>query len=191
MLAALVPIVPWTVHNYHELDRVVPLSTGSGKALFTGTYYPGDGEYQQVKAELYFQQTGNRLDPGSAELEAVDPVPLFDRVANEYKAANNLPDLDRDDALGRLGKENLKEYLGDHPVGFVGMTFRKVGRMWSSGVGDALLLIGRAIDTAGPRRAGRPGFAGLAPALGGDRGWLADCHGYCSRGDHTRSRAAK
>lgn len=147
VLAVLVPIVPWTVHNYHELDRVVPLSTGSGKALFTGTYYPGDGEYQQVKAELYFQQTGNRLDPGSAELEAVDPVPLFDRVANEYKAANNLPDLDRDDALGRLGKENLKEYLGDHPVGFVGMTFRKVGRMWSSGVGDAMSSpIGRAIQ---------------------------------------------
>ncbi|HNH87358.1 MAG TPA: hypothetical protein PLE93_09660, partial [Solirubrobacterales bacterium] len=45
------------------------------------------------------------------------------------------------------GKENLKEYLGDHPVGFVGMTFRKVGRMWSSGVGDALSSpIGRAIQ---------------------------------------------
>lgn len=138
VLASLVPIVPWTIHNYHKLNRVVPLSTGSGKALFTGTYYPGDGEYQQVKAELFFQQTGKRFDPDSAELEAVDPVPLFTRVANDYKAEHNLPDLDRDDALGRLGKENLKEYFGDHPLGYVGMTFRKVGRMWSSGVGDAM-----------------------------------------------------
>ena len=138
VLAVLIPIVPWTIHNYQELNKVVPLSTGSGKALFTGTYYPGDGEYQQVKAELLYQQTGRRLDPGSAELEAVDPVPLFDRVANDYKKEHDLPDLDRDDALGRLGKENLKKYFGDHPFGYIGMTFRKVGRMWSSGVGDAM-----------------------------------------------------
>jgi hypothetical protein len=147
VLAILVPIVPWTVHNYHELDRVVPLSTGSGKALFTGTYYPGDGEYQRVKAELLYQQTGRRLDPGSAALEAVDPVPLFDRVASEYKIEHRLADLDRDDALGRVGKENLSKYLGDHPIGYVGMTFRKVWRMWSSGVGDAMSSpLGRVIQ---------------------------------------------
>jgi len=133
-----VPIVPWTIHNYHQLDRVVPISTGSGKALFTGTYYPGDGEYQRVKAELYLQQTGNRLDPGSRELEEVDPVPLFDRVAEEYKVENGLPDLDRDGALGRLGRENFERYLGDDPVGYAAMTIRKTWRMWSSGVGEAM-----------------------------------------------------
>ncbi len=145
--AALVPIVPWTIHNYHELDRVVPVSTGSGKALFTGTYYPGDGEYQQVKAELLYEQTGERLDPGSRELEEVDPVPLFDRVAEEYKEENNLPDLNRDAALGRLGKENFEKYFKEDPVGYVGMTFRKVGRMWGSGIGEALSSpVGRAIQ---------------------------------------------
>ncbi len=148
VLAVLVPIVPWTIHNYHELDRVVPLSTGSGKALFTGTYYPGDGEYQRVKAELLYEQTGRRLDPDSAALEAVDPVPLFDRVANDYKAEHDLPDLDRDDALGRLGQENFSKYFGDHPLGYVGMTFRKVGRMWSAGVGEAMSSpLGRVIQT--------------------------------------------
>lgn len=137
-LAILIPIVPWTIHNYQQLDRVVPISTGSGKALFTGTYYPGDGEYQQVKADLYFQQTGERLDPDSKELEEIDPVPLFTRVADEYKAENDLPDLSRDDALGRLGKDNFNEYLGDDPVGYAGMTVRKVWRMWSSGIGEAM-----------------------------------------------------
>jgi len=146
-LAVLIPIIPWTIHNEHTLGRVVPISTGSGKALFTGTYYPGDGEYQQVKAELYFQQTGNRLDPDSTELEEVDPVPLFDRVAREYKAENDLPDLDRDAALGRLGKENFSKYFGENPVGYVGMSFRKIGRMWSSGVGEAMSSpLGRAIQ---------------------------------------------
>ncbi len=145
--AILVPIVPWTIHNYVQLDRIVPVSTGSGKALFTGTYYPGDGEYQQVKAELLYEQTGRRLDPDSAELEEVDPVPLFDRAANEYKLENNLPDLDRDAALGRLGRENLEKYFSEDPVGFVGMTFRKVGRMWGSGIGEAMSSpAGRAIQ---------------------------------------------
>ena len=147
IVAILIPIVPWTVHNYNQLDRVVPVSTGSGKALFTGTYYPGDGEYQQVKAELLFEQTGRRLDPDSEELEKVDPVPLFDRAANEYKLENDLPELDRDAALGRLGRENLEKYFSEDPVGYVGMTFRKVGRMWGSGIGEAMSSpVGRAIQ---------------------------------------------
>lgn len=141
-LAVLVPIVPWTVHNYQQLDRMVPVSTGSGKALFTGTYYPGDGEYQRVKAELLFQQTGERLTPGSVELEAVDPVPLFDRAAREA-----YPELDRDAALGRLGKENFEEYFSENPVGYAGMTVRKVWRMWSSGIGEAMSSpVGRVIQ---------------------------------------------
>ncbi|MBN8867420.1 MAG: phospholipid carrier-dependent glycosyltransferase [Solirubrobacterales bacterium] len=136
--AVLIPIIPWTIHNQHELGRVVPISTGSGKALFTGTYYPGDGEYQRVKAELLYQQTGRRLDPDSKELEKVNPTPLFTQVADDYKAEHDLPDLDRDAALGRLGKENFKKYFGDDPLGYAGMTVRKVWRMWGTGIGEAL-----------------------------------------------------
>lgn len=131
-LAALVPIVPWTVHNYVTLDRVVPVTTGSGKALFTGTYKPGDGEYQRVKAALLREQTGRRLEPGSAELDRVDPVPLFNRVAERY------PQLDRDAALGRIGRENLERYLADDPLGYAGMTVRKAWRMWGSSSGGIL-----------------------------------------------------
>ena len=77
----LLPIIPWTVHNYVQLDRIVPISTGSGKALYVGTYLPADGDYQRVKAELHERFTGERLEPGSDALDEVDPVPLFDRVA--------------------------------------------------------------------------------------------------------------
>lgn len=132
LLAVLIPVVPWTVHNYVQLDRVVPISTGSGKALFVGTSLPADGEYQRVKADLHERYTGERLEPGSDALDAVDPVPLFDRVAAGY------PDLSRDAALSKAGRENLSRYLSEDPVGYAGMTVRKLWRMWSSGVGGAM-----------------------------------------------------
>jgi 4-amino-4-deoxy-L-arabinose transferase-like glycosyltransferase len=139
--AVLVPILPWSVHNYVDLDRVVPISTGSGKALFVGTYLPADGEYQRVKADLHERYTGETLEPGSAALDEVDPVPLFDRVADAY------PGLSRDAALNKAGRENLDRYLSEDPAAYAGMTLRKVWRMWSSGVGGAMSsTLGRVVQ---------------------------------------------
>lgn len=133
LLAALIlPILPWTVRNYVVLDRVVPISTGGGKALYVGTYLPADGEYQRVKALLVERYLHRDLEPGSAALDEIDPTPLFDRVAARY------PDLPRDSALGKIGKQNLSKYFGEDPGGYLAMTARKVGRMWSSGVGEAM-----------------------------------------------------
>jgi hypothetical protein len=75
---------------------------------------------------------GRDLEPGSAALDRIDPTPLFDRVAARY------PDLPRDSALGKAGKENLSHYFDEDPLGYLAMTARKVGRMWSSGVGEAM-----------------------------------------------------
>lgn len=141
LIAALVPIVPWTIHNYNTLDRFVPITTGSGKALFVGTNLPAGGEYQQVKADLLEEYRGIELEPGSPELDDVDPVPLFDRAARQY------PELDRDAALGRIGRENMWKYLGEDPIGYLGMIFEKGFRMWSSGVGGLMSSpVGRAIQ---------------------------------------------
>ena len=66
LVALLLPIVPWTVRNFVVFERFVPISTGSGKALYVGTFYPADGEYARVKAILYQRETGNlarRLSP--------------------------------------------------------------------------------------------------------------------------------
>jgi 4-amino-4-deoxy-L-arabinose transferase-like glycosyltransferase len=132
VVAFLIPIVPWTVHNAIVLDRTVPISTGGGKALYVGTYLPADGEYQRVKALLVRRYRHRDLEPGSAALDEVDPAPLFDRVAERY------PDLPRDSALGKIGKENFSDYLSEDPVGYAAMTARKVWRMWSGGVGEAM-----------------------------------------------------
>lgn len=128
----LLPIVPWAVRNQIVLDRTVPISTGGGKALYVGTYLPGDGEYQRVKALLVRRYLGRDLEPGSEALDRVNPTPLFDRVAARY------PDLPRDEALGKIGRESFSEFLGEDPGGYAAMTGRKVWRMWSGGVGEAM-----------------------------------------------------
>lgn len=130
LLAAVLAIAPWTIRNQAELGRFVPITTGSGKALFVGTYLPADGEYQRVKAALHEKATGVSLEPGSAALAEVDPVPLFDAEARTY------PALERDQALGRLGRENLERFVQADPLGYGAMTVRKTVRMWSSGVGE-------------------------------------------------------
>lgn len=141
LVALLLPIVPWTIRNVDVLGRVVPISTGSGKALYVGTYLPADGEYQRVKALLYERYEHKSLPPDSEALNEVNPTPLFNRVAERY------PDLPRDSALGKIGKENLSKYWGEDPGGYLAMTARKVGRMWSSGVGEAMSSgVGRALQ---------------------------------------------
>ena len=136
LVALILPILPWTVRNVVVLERLVPISTGGGKALYVGTYLPADGEYQRVKAILLERYEHRSLPPQSEALNRVDPTPLFDRVASEEIAVH--PGLTRDEALGKLGKENLSKYLGEDPWGYLAMTARKVGRMWSSGVGEAM-----------------------------------------------------
>ncbi|HEX8754524.1 MAG TPA: phospholipid carrier-dependent glycosyltransferase, partial [Solirubrobacterales bacterium] len=96
ILAAIVAVIlPWTIRNAVVLHRLVPISTGSGKALYVGTFLPADGEYQRVKALLYKRYDHKTLPPNSEALNEVDPVPLFNRVADRY------PELPRDSALGK------------------------------------------------------------------------------------------
>jgi dolichyl-phosphate-mannose-protein mannosyltransferase len=122
------PIVPWTVHNLVSVDRFVPISTGGGKALYVGTYLPADGDYQRVKAALLERYKGRSLEPGSPQLDAVNPTPLFDRVAERY------PELPRDSALGKVGRHELSEYLRFDTLDYLAMLARKTGRMWDQGV---------------------------------------------------------
>jgi 4-amino-4-deoxy-L-arabinose transferase-like glycosyltransferase len=130
--ALLLPIVPWTIRNEVVLDRTVPISTGGGKALYVGTFLPADGEYQRVKAILTRRYLHRDLPPHSEALEKVDPTPLFDSVAARY------PDLPRDSALGKIGKQNFSHYFGDDPVEYLAMSARKTWRMWSAGIGEAM-----------------------------------------------------
>jgi 4-amino-4-deoxy-L-arabinose transferase-like glycosyltransferase len=140
--ALLLPIVPWAIRNQVVLHRTVPISTGGGKALYVGTFVPADGEYQRVKAILAKRYLHREYDPHSQALEEVNPTPLFNRVADRY------PDLPRDSALGKIGKQNFSRYFGEDPIEYLAMTARKTWRMWSAGIGEAMeSTAGRVIQT--------------------------------------------
>ena len=142
LAALLLPIVPWAIRNQVVLHRTVPISTGGGKALYVGTFLPADGEYQRVKAILAKRYLQREYDPHSQALEEVNPTPLFNRVADRY------PDLPRDSALGKIGKQNFSRYFGEDPIEYLAMTARKTWRMWSAGIGEAMeSTVGRVIQT--------------------------------------------
>jgi len=160
-MGLLLPILPWAIRNQVVLHRTVPISTGGGKALYVGTFLPADGEYQRVKAILARRYLHRELPPHSEALERVNPTPLFNRVAARY------PDLPRDSALGKIGKQNFSHWFGKDPIEYLAMTARKTWRMWSAGIGEAMeSTAGRVVQTLVIGL----GIVGLL-LLGRRRGW--------------------
>ncbi len=119
LAGAAVVVAPWTIRNAVVLDRAVPVTTGGGKALFIGTFLPGDGRQVPTKEKL---------------IERYGPAPtedLLDRVAGRY------PELDRDRALARIGRENLRRYAGEQPGAYADMLVEKAGLVWYRGSSPA------------------------------------------------------
>jgi hypothetical protein len=131
-------VAPWTIRNAIELDRFVPVSTGGGKALFIGTYLPGDGDHFGTKRALYYADNPDS-ELSAEEVNLLPMQPILDEVAERH------PELERDAALGAEGRENLEQAIGDQPLDLLAMMGRKVWRMWRSGSG--------------------PGMEGVAPEL--------------------------
>jgi len=130
-LAFALPIVPWALHVSDVEGRFVPISTGAGKALFIGSYLPGDGIHDRVKIELMERYLGMR--DVTPEQRAGQPMePLLDKVAAKY------PDMPRDAALNRIGRENLSRYIQDQPVAVARMMLDKMRWMWRGSSGAML-----------------------------------------------------
>ena len=116
-------MAPWAAHVSSVEGRFVPISTGGGKALFIGTYLPGNGLHLDVKRELLRQFRG-RTDIPATELSQISMTPLLNRVARKY------PDLPRDAALQKIGRENAVHYVTHQPFDFAWMIAKKMWHMW-------------------------------------------------------------
>jgi 4-amino-4-deoxy-L-arabinose transferase-like glycosyltransferase len=131
LLAGVVLVVaPWTVRNAIALDRFVPVSTGSGQVLFAGTYLPSDGDPEQVGSEVI------ERNPGLFEPDDSERLRLEQILAR--LAAQRYPNLSSDEALGRMGREQLWDDLTEQPAEYAGFVATKVWRIWSHGPRDVM-----------------------------------------------------
>jgi MFS family permease len=124
-------LAPWTIRNYVVLDRFVPVTTGGGKALFVATYLPGKGRQLPVKRALIERFTHKR-SVSDQEVAHTQMKDLLDRVARKY------PDVDRDAALGRIGRENFRKYFRERPFAYMRMIATKMWNVWRRGSGPTM-----------------------------------------------------
>jgi hypothetical protein len=123
-------VVPWTVRNAIALDRFVPISTGAGQVLYAGTYLPSDGDPEKVGAGVVAEHP---------ELFAPDAVQRLrlEQILARLAAATH-PDLESDQALSRMGREQLWDDISEEPLEYAGFVAKKVGRLWSHGPRDVM-----------------------------------------------------
>jgi len=125
LAGAAIVVVPWTVRNAIVLDRFVPVSTGGGQVLFAGTYLPSDGDPENV---------GEKVVERHPELfgsRAVEQLRLEQILAR--LAAARYPGTETDQALGRMGREQLWDDLSEEPLEYAGFVATKVWRIWTRG----------------------------------------------------------
>jgi hypothetical protein len=123
-------LAPWAIRNAIVLERVVPISTGGGKALYIGTYVEADGDGPQLRELLLDRRPALR-----ERLERGGPVDEPDRMALErvlaVVATESYPGLETDAALGRLGRQNLGDAVTQDPVGLADMLLDKSYATWT------------------------------------------------------------
>jgi hypothetical protein len=131
LLAGVVIVVaPWTIRNAVALDRVVPISTGGGQVLFAGTYLPSDGDPEQVGAEVVARNPGvfSPVDAQRLRLEQI----LARLAAERY------PELESDQALSRMGRDQLWDDISEEPLEYAGFVAAKISRIWLHGPRDVM-----------------------------------------------------
>ncbi|MDQ3676170.1 MAG: glycosyltransferase family 39 protein [Actinomycetota bacterium] len=122
--AAALVIAPWTIYASGRQGRLVPVTTGSGPVLFTGTYLPGDGTTVGLKKAFEPELRKRHPEFRTTKIHKIPAKYVMSLVASRH------PELSRDGALQLEGRRNLVEYgLGD-PIDFAAMTLSKVERMW-------------------------------------------------------------
>lgn len=125
-----VVVAPWTVRNAVALDRFVPVSTGGGQVLYAGTYPPSDGDPEKVGARVVAENP-QLFAPSAAEDLRLEQI--LARLA-----AATYPDLETDQALARMGREQLWDDISGEPLEYAGFVATKVGRIWSHGPRDVM-----------------------------------------------------
>jgi 4-amino-4-deoxy-L-arabinose transferase-like glycosyltransferase len=124
-LGLVVVVAPWTIRNAIALDRFVAVSTGGGQVLYAGTYLPSDGNPEKVGAAVVAE------NPRLFGPHAVEDLRLEQILARLAEA--RYPEIEPDQALSKMGKEQLRTDIAHHFGEYVEFVAAKVGRIWSHG----------------------------------------------------------
>jgi hypothetical protein len=124
-LGIVVVVAPWTIRNAVALDRFVTVSTGGGQVLYSGTYLPSDGNPEKVGAGVVAEH------PELFGPNAVQNLRLEQILARLAEAT--YPEMEPDQALSKMGKEQLKDDIEHHTGEYIGFVATKIGRIWSHG----------------------------------------------------------
>jgi 4-amino-4-deoxy-L-arabinose transferase-like glycosyltransferase len=125
VLGIIVVVAPWTVRNAVTLDRFVPVSTGGGQVLYAGTYLPSDGNPEKVGAAVVAEHP-ELFGPHAVENLRLEQI--LTRLGE-----HTYPTLEPDQALSKMGKEQLRDDLEHHTGEYIGFVAKKIGRIWSHG----------------------------------------------------------
>jgi hypothetical protein len=130
LLAMALALAPWTIRNAIAIDKVTPVSQGGGNALFIGTYLPADGDHFKLfdRREQLMDEYGV---PAAQRAKLPPGYILGDVLALVAKQAH--PDLSQDKALGKLGREQLKDDVEHHTAEYAGVLAQKLWNMWGQG----------------------------------------------------------
>ncbi len=128
--ALLVILAPWTIRNAVALDRFVPISTGGGQVLYAGTYLPSNGDPEKVGGEVV------AANPQLFAADAAQHLRLEQILARLARA--RYPEMETDQALSKMGKEQLWDDISQEPLEYAGFVAAKVGRIWSHGPRDVM-----------------------------------------------------
>jgi len=147
LLGLVLVIAPWTIRNAVEYDRLVPLSTGGGQTLYSGSYVPSGGNPTKVMPDLLRDrpelleriEAENRLSGEGPD--SITPERVFGLIAAEEH-----PGVHPDTALARLGRERYLDELRNDPAGLAAYFWRKTLRIWWRGrAGFMQSPVGRSI----------------------------------------------
>lgn len=144
--ALLVTLAPWTFRSLDETGRLVPLSTGGGQTLFTGSYLASGGDPLEVmplvldRNPRIEQQIATQNRVSGEGSRSTTPERVLALLADERH-----PGVPTDLALGHMGRQNYLAALRDDPFELAGYLASKSARIWWRGRTDLTgTVVGRA-----------------------------------------------
>lgn len=147
LTALLVVVAPWTIHNVKDTGRMLPMSTGGGQTLFTGSYLASAGDPLEVMPDVLKNNPvlAQRLKVENA-VSGEGPRSITPERVLALLAAAEMPGIPTDIALSRMGRENYLDALRHEPFHLAGYLAGKSARIWWRGRTD---VTGTALGRAG------------------------------------------